>query len=131
MSEIRLEHVAVWAWDVERMREFYVTMLHGQSSVLYENSRTGFRSYFISFRDSARLELMSRQSGPRREESEPAVFGYAHVAFRLGSRAAVDAWVARLEAQGVAVLGRPRQTGDGYYEAVVADAEGNAVELAE
>jgi lactoylglutathione lyase len=55
--------------------------------------------------------------------------GYAHLALSLGSMAAVDALTARLEADGGRILAPPRRTGDGYYESVVADPDGNVVEL--
>ena len=55
--------------------------------------------------------------------------GYAHFALRLGSREAVDAMAARLRAAGVPVESGPRVTGDGYYEALVRDPDGNAVEI--
>ena len=128
-TSLRIEHVALWVSDLDRLRDFYVTLLGGQSNALYENPKTGFRSYFIAFGDGARLELMSRSNAtpsPRAEDGAP---GYAHVAFQLGSREAVDAAVTDLEARGVAILGRPRVTGDGYYEAVIADPEGNRIEL--
>lgn len=129
---MRIEHIAVWARDLERLREFYVSMLGGRSAPLYENARTGFRSYFIAFDGEARLELMSRRADvPEQERPEERCLGLAHLAFRLGSREAVDRLVAQLELQGVAVLGQPRVTGDGYYEAVVADPEGNRIELVE
>lgn len=129
---MRLEHVAIWARDLECLRDFYVLHLSGQSGPLYENPETGFRSYFISFGEGARLELMSRPaSQPEHRVPEAHSLGYAHVAFRLGSRDAVDAMAARLDAQGVAILRGPRVTGDGYYEAVLADPEGNMFELVE
>jgi lactoylglutathione lyase len=34
-----------------------------------------------------------------------------------------------MEAAGVPVVSSPRLTGDGYYEAVVTDTEGNLVEI--
>lgn len=126
-----IEHVALWVRDLERMREFYVASLEGESGALYENPRTGFRSYFISFGGGARLELMRRPAAADGVPPASRDVGYAHVAFRLGSREAVDAAVARLESRGVAIVGRPRVTGDGYYEAVIADPEGNRVELME
>lgn len=126
-----IEHVALWVRDLERMRDFYVASLGGESGALYENPRSGFRSYFISFGGGARLELMRRPEEAAGVPPVPRHVGYAHVAFRLGSREAVDAAVARLESRGVAIVGRPRVTGDGYYEAVIADPEGNSVELME
>ena len=128
-SMVSIEHVALWVRDLERMREFYVASLEGTSGALYENPRTGFRSYFISFGGGARLELIKRPAEADGVPTASRDAGYAHVAFRLGSREAVDAAVARLEARGVAIVGRPRVTGDGYYEAVIADPEGNRVEL--
>lgn len=127
MGGPRLHHVALWVGDLERMREFYVAMLGGWSGALYENPRTGFRSCFITFGEG-RLELMA--GGERRRAGrEGACLGYAHVALSVGSRAAVDAHVARLRSHGVSVLGEPRTTGDGYYEAIIADPEGNRIEI--
>lgn len=55
--------------------------------------------------------------------------GFAHLAFSLGSEAEVDRLTARLQIAGVAVLEGPKQTGDGYYESVVADPDGNRIEI--
>lgn len=126
---LRLAHVAIWCRDLERMRAFYVERLGGHSGALYRNVRTGFASYFIAFQEGARIELMSgatvAEPGPERTA------GYAHVAVSVGSRAAVDAMVESLEAAAVVVVGRPRTTGDGHYEAVVQDPEGNRIEITE
>ena len=128
MDAIHIEHVAIWVRDLEGMCQFYVAMLGAKSGAPYQNPHTGFRSTFVSFGDGARVELMS-QSGRVEARSEASGFGYAHLALRLGTRAAVDGTVARLESQGVVILSRPRVTGDGYYEAVLADPEGNRIEL--
>ena len=53
----------------------------------------------------------------------------AHIAVSLGSRDAVDRLVAAMRASGVVIARGPRVTGDGYYEAVVSDTEGNLVEI--
>jgi lactoylglutathione lyase len=122
-----IEHVALWVQDLESMMRFYTDMLGGTSGGVYENPETGFRSYFVSFGDGARLELMYQlELGPG---PAAASLGYAHIAFRLGNRAAVDAAVAELSRLGTTVESEPRLTGDGYYEAVVLDPEGNRVEL--
>jgi lactoylglutathione lyase len=128
MDAIQIEHVAIWVRDLDRMCQFYVALLGAKSGTPYQNPCTGFRSIFVSFDDGARVELMC-QSGQIQGQSEPSCFGYAHLALSLGTRAAVDATVARLESQGVVVLSRPRVTGDGYYEAALADPEGNRIEL--
>lgn len=130
MSGFRLHHVGLWTRNLEQMRAFYVDVLGGASGSRYENSRTGFRSYFVSFSDGARVELMS---GPSTGSAPPAVpgCGYAHIALSVGGRTAVDETVARLRRCGVTVSSDPRTTGDGYYEAVVEDPEGNTIELVE
>jgi lactoylglutathione lyase len=128
---MRIDHVAVWARDLESLREFYVAQLGGRSGARYDNPRTGFRSYFVSFDEGARLELMSRRAEGSEGAAGEGRSGWAHVALCLGSREAVDATTARLAARGVTVLGPPRVTGDGYYEAVVEDPEGNRIELVE
>jgi lactoylglutathione lyase len=126
-SRMRIEHVAVWVRDLEPMRAFYTEVLGGVCGELYENPTTGFKSYFVSLGEGARLELMCRPGlGP---PPAGAAVGYAHMALALGSRAAVDAAVAALRQRGVPVESEPRVTGDGYYEAVVLDPERNRVEL--
>ena len=126
---VAVHHVAVWVEDLERARAFYVDALGGRAGPPYHNARTGFRSYFVDFGAGARLELMSR---PDVEAAERRIAtGYAHVALSVGSREAVDAMVDALEARGTVIESRPRQTGDGYYEAVALDPEGNRIEITE
>jgi len=117
----RIEHVALWTDALEPLRAWYERWLGGRSGPRYENAETGFGSYFLEFKGGARLELM------RMPGQEPGL--RAHVAFALGSQGRVDALVAELRAAGVQVLNGPRTTGDGYYEAVVTDPDGNRVEL--
>jgi lactoylglutathione lyase len=128
-ARIRVEHVAVWVHELERMREFYVERLGGQSSARYHNSRTGFTSYFISFGEGCRIELM--QWPELSAKPEGRVGGYAHLALSLGGRQAVDDQVDALRQARVRIQSDPRTTGDGYYEAVILDPEGNQIELAE
>ena len=119
--------MGVWVRDLEGMREFYERQLGGHSGPRYHNAGTGFTSYFIAFGEGGRIELMQQPGvGPR---PEGAAAGYAHVALSLGGRPAVDATVETLRLRGVTVASGPRVTGDGYYEAVILDPEGNRIEL--
>jgi lactoylglutathione lyase len=123
---MRVEHVAVWTRDLERLRTFYERWLGATAGERYERRETGFASYFLSFADGARLELMSRPDLPAGVDQAT---GLTHVAFSLGSEAGVDELTAELAAAGVEVLDGPRRTGDGYYESVVLDPDGNRIEL--
>lgn len=124
---VRIEHVAVWTRDLERLRDFYVRWFGAQANDGYENPRKQFRSYFLRFDGGARIELM-RTPAVQDAAVQPAI-GYAHLALSLGTEAAVDALTARLHEAGVPVVDGPRRTGDGYYESVVLDPDGNRIEL--
>ena len=124
---MKIEHIAVWVKDLERMKHFYETYFEAQANALYHNPLKGFSSYFLHFKSGARLELMHRtdigHDAPRDR------IGYADIAFSLGSRFAVDQLTARLEQDGYTRLDGPRLTGDGYYESVFLDPEGLTIEL--
>jgi lactoylglutathione lyase len=123
---VRIEHVAIWVRDLDSMRSFYIDVLGATSGQRYHNPVTGLQSYFISLGEGPRLELMHK---PALDPRPNATTGYAHIALALGSRAAVDHAVATMRHRGVSVESEPRVTGDGYYEAVVLDPEGNRIEL--
>jgi len=133
---MHIEHAALWTKDLQRLVAFYVDYFGAVAGERYFNPRRQFTSYFLSFSSGARLEVMST---PTLEPSPvgalpdgaPAgrVGGWAHVAFATGSEAQVDALTARLCEAGYPVLDGPRRTGDGYYESVVLDPDGNRVEI--
>jgi lactoylglutathione lyase len=125
---IRLEHVGLWVRDIDAVAAFYERYFEARIGELYRNPRKGFESRFLQFADGARLELMRRGDVCSRGGDEQ--LGLAHVALTVGNEAAVDALAARLSADGRAPIDGPRRTGDGYYECVVRDPEGNRVEIA-
>ena len=125
---MKIEHIALYVNNLEDARSFFVKYLEAKSSDGYHNPRTNFRSYFLSFSDGARLEIMNKpeiQDLPK----ELARTGYAHIALSVGSREKVDALTAKLEADGYEVISGPRTTGDGYYESCVVAIEGNQIEI--
>jgi lactoylglutathione lyase len=123
-----IEHIAIWARDLELLREYYTSFIGGTAGSRYLNQRTGFASYFVTFDSGARLELMSRPS-VNATRDEASHVGYAHLAFSVGSAEGVDALTERIRAAGYTVVSEPRTTGDGYYESVVLDPEGNVIEI--
>lgn len=125
---MRIEHIAMYVNDLEAARDFFAQYLGGRSNDGYHNPRTDFRSYFISFEDGARLELMHKP-GLVDSEKELNRTGYIHIAFSVGSAAAVDTLTEKLRQDGFAVVSGPRTTGDGYYESCVVAIEGNQIEI--
>ena len=114
---MRIEHIAIWTHNLEQLRQFYETYFGGTANAKYVNPRKQFESYFLTFADGARLELMQMPDVPlTKNEAEQQFTGYVHIAFSVGSREAVDALTER--------LGR-----DGYYESVVLDPDGNRIEI--
>ena len=124
---MKIEHIAMYVTDLERARDFFVRYLGGRSGEGYRNATTGFRSYFISFEEGARLELMSKPDVADLEKPERT--GYAHIAFSTGSREKVNELTQALRAAGFEVKSGPRTTGDGYYESCIAAVEGNLIEI--
>lgn len=123
---MRIEHAALWAADLEALKDFYAAYLGGKAGKKYVSATEDFTSYFLSFSGGARLELMS--SG-RVKGRAGETLGYSHLAFELESEKEVDALTLRLRADGFTVVSGPRRTGDGYYESCFLDPEGNRVEL--
>ncbi|MDY3121719.1 VOC family protein [Suipraeoptans intestinalis] len=125
---MRIEHIAMYVSDLERAKDFFVKYLGGHANAGYHNKTTDFRSYFITFEEGARLELMQK---PKMWDLEKplARTGYAHLAFSVGSKEGVDALTARLQQEGFQVISGPRTTGDGYYESCIVAIEGNQIEI--
>lgn len=127
---MKISHIALYTADLERSRRFYESYFGGISNNGYYNPKTQLRTYFLCFEDGARLELMHRPTCIPVENGE-FVYGFTHLAFSTGSRSAVDALTAQLASDGYTVAGQPRITGDGYYESVVLDPDGNRIEITE
>lgn len=127
---MKIEHIALYVSDIKKSREFFEKYFGAKANDIYDNTKTGFSSYFLSFDGGARLEIMNRPECAEKSSSQYS-YGYAHIAIAVGSREKVDMLTARLEADGYTVCGRPRTTGDGYYESVVLDGDGNLIEITE
>lgn len=124
---MKIEHVAIWVKDIERMKEFYTYYFGAESNNLYVNERKGFASYFLTFSSGTRLEIMKKVGVT--ELPLPEQLGWAHVAFSVGSKEEVDRLTENIREDGYTVRGNPRTTGDGYYESVIEDPEGNVIEI--
>jgi lactoylglutathione lyase len=127
---MRIEHVALWTEDVERLATFYQRYFGATVGDKYVNVAKGFESRFVRFEAGARLEIMSTTAlSPVRHEAGAQRMGLTHFALSPGSEQRVNELTERLRNDGYAVLDGPRRTGDGYYESVVLDPDGNRVEI--
>ena len=125
---MKIEHIAMYVSDLDRAKAFFIQYFDAVSNEMYHNKTTGFRSYFLTFADGARLEIMNKP-GMEDLPKEMARTGFIHVAFSVGSKEKVDSITARLKADGYTVISGPRMTGDGYYESCIFDIEGNQIEI--
>ena len=125
---MHIEHVAMYVKDLEKAKEFFVKYFNAKANDLYHNKKTNFKSYFLSFDNGARLEIMTK---PEMEDEKKSLnkTGYVHLTFSSGSKEAVDKLTARLKTDGYEVISGPRTTGDGYYESLIVVIEGNQIEV--
>lgn len=126
---MKLDHIAIWAEDIELLRKFYMQYFNMSCNDKYVNLKKNFSSYFLSFADGgARIEIMNIP-GKDAPASRDDLKGLAHFAITVGSKENVDAMARKLKDDGITILSAPRTTGDGYYECAIADPEGNYVEI--
>ena len=125
---MHIEHIAMYVNDIEKTREFFIKYFDAISNEGCHNKTTGFRSYFLSFDNGARLEIMNK---PQMSDEEKGLnrTGYIHIAFSLGSKEAVDVLTGKMKNDGYDVISGPRTTGDGYYESCIIGMEGNQIEI--
>lgn len=128
-----LEHVAIWTRDLEGMKDFYCAYFDGKAGAKYRSksaAHPNFESYFLTFGDGSRLELMQMPTIPESAYAPgQEALGLTHIAFAVGGTDEVDALAKRAHAEGRPVLLEPHRTGDGYYEARILDPDGNRVEV--
>ena len=125
---MKIDHIAMYVTDLERAKDFFERYFHGRSNDGYHNPNTGFQSYFVSFDDGTRLELMKKPDLADDEKSLNRT-GYIHIAFSVGSKEKVDQLTEVLRADGYEVISGPRTTGDGYYESCIKAIEENLIEI--
>ncbi|WP_315110667.1 VOC family protein [Clostridium intestinale] len=123
---MKIEHVAIWTKDLEKMKDFYCKYFKTNHGELYYNKNTGFKSYFLTFSSGARIELMNNEFNKKSGYDQ---LGYAHIAVSVGIKQDVDNMTDEFKKDGFKVISGPRTTGDGYYESVIEDPEGNLIEI--
>lgn len=127
---MRIDHIAIWTKDLEKMKHFYMKYFNMTCNDKYLNPKKQFSSYFLSFQNSScRIELMHNPQIAESLQVYPKTLGLTHMAISVGSKEIVDELTEQIRKDGFTIIGEPRTTGDGYYESVIEDCEGNHVEI--
>jgi len=130
---MKLEHVAIFTHQLEALKDFYETYFGATANEKYVSEKEfncTFESYFLSFDSGSRLELMMRTDIPQGDNAEGAeTTGLTHIAFAVDNAYDLDFLYQQLKRDGVKIVGEPRMTGDGYYEACILDPDGNRIEI--
>lgn len=124
---MKIEHTAILYHNLEKAKRFFEDYFGASAGKLYRNEKTGFSSYFLTFEDGCRLEIMNRSNAEAVKEKD--ALGLSHIAFSVGSKQEVNELTERLRNDGYTIKSEPRVTGDGYYESVITDYEGNTIEI--
>lgn len=124
---MQLTHLAIWTNEMERSRDFYVNYFNGKSNEKYVNPKKGFASYFVSFEGGVSIEIMQRTDIT--ETKDGSYIGLAHFAFSVDSKEEVNKMIEQFRRDGYTIAGETRTSGDGYYEGVVLDPDGNLIEI--
>ena len=86
-----LEHVAIWTRDLEGMKDFYCAYFDGKAGAKYRSksaAHPNFESYFLTFGDGSRLELMQMPTIPESAYAPgQEALGLTHIAFAVGGTA--------------------------------------------
>ncbi|WFZ31546.1 VOC family protein [Citrobacter portucalensis] len=125
---MKIAHMALWTQDLEQQARFWVSFFDGKINEKYRSkTNPGFESYFVKIGEEIAIELMTKP-GLIGQQPDNNRCGWVHLAISVGSSENVDAMAKRAKEQGILVSG-PRTTGDGYYEAVIHDPDGNLIEI--
>lgn len=125
---MKIAHMALWTQDLEQQARFWVSFFDGKINEKYcSKTNPGFESYFVKIGEEIAIELMTKP-GLIGQQSDNNRCGWVHLAISVGGNENVDAIALQAQEQGILVSG-PRTTGDGYYEAVIKDPDGNLIEI--
>lgn len=127
---MKIDHIAIWTRDLEGMRNFYIHYFDASSTEIYHNHSKEYRSYFLTFDGDCRIELMEMPRIPSsKNDSVKQFIGIIHFAIHVGSKEKVRHLTNLIKSDGYKVISEPRTTGDGYYESVILDPDGNRIEI--
>jgi lactoylglutathione lyase len=127
---MKIDHLAIWVDDLEVMRAFYLKYFNTTSGEKYTNAKKQYTAYFLGFGEgTTRLELMHKPEIEPTTGQRGLAKGIAHFSISAGGKEKVDELTELLRNDNYTIFSEPRTTGDGYYESVVLDPEGNYLEI--
>jgi lactoylglutathione lyase len=127
---MRIHHIAIWTKQLEELKDFYEQYFQLKANKKYFNPVKKFSSYFLKFEDDfSSIEIMEIPELKNNPASEFLFTGISHFAISVGSKEKVDLLTGLLRNDGFKIIGEPRFTGDGFYESVISDPDGNRVEI--
>ena len=127
---MKIEHIAIWVKDLEKMKNFYEIYFQATANDIYHNQKKSFQSHFLAFESGCRLEIMHKPVISDNDiPSETEYLGFTHMAISVGSKQGVNELTEKIRSAGYSIIGEPRTTGDGYYESVILDPENNRIEI--
>lgn len=125
---MKIAHIALWTTQLELQARFWSEFFGGKVNEKYCSiNNPGFASYFVKIGEEIAIELMTKP-GLNLVCSDNQTTGWVHIAIAVGNAEQVDALAKKAQEQGI-LVSSPRTTGDGYYEAVIKDPDGNLIEI--
>lgn len=127
---MNIHHLAIWTNDLERLKTFYTQYFNCSCNAKYRNEVKQFESYFLSFPQGSKIEIMQKPGIPT-STTDPVIqaTGLTHFAIEVDSRQTVLDLTEKLRSEKVTIASEPRQTGDGYFESCILDPDGNRIEI--
>ena len=127
---MKIDHIAIWTYNLEGLKNFYMQYFDASSNEIYHNHSKEFSSHFLTFEGGCRIEIMEMPKIPKSKNDPLKQFtGLIHFAIKVDSKSKVNQLTERLKSDGFKIIGEPRTTGDGCYESVFLDPDGNRVEI--
>lgn len=117
---MKIEHIAIYVKNLEASKLFYEKYFNAKSNEKYRNPKTQFESYFLSFSEGARLEIMTLPTVSSVSNSISLnLVGLAHFSISVGSKENVLTLTETLRNDAYIISGEPRTTGAGYFDSVI------------
>lgn len=127
-KKLKVHHIAIYTPDLERLRKFYCNYFNAKSNELYHNEETDLMTYFLTFDDGSKIEIMTKPELSM-INNKFDYFGFSHIAMAMESKKRVDEITEKIKNDGYELKSEPRITGDGYYESCILDPDGNKIEI--